>query len=51
MPLFGSSKKGPAEISKILIESFVVLESADPKGKKSEKVFFLKNIFVIYVAF
>jgi len=37
MPLFGSSKKGPAEISKILVDGFTILDSADPKGKKAEK--------------
>ena len=38
MPLFGSSKKGPGEVCKILIDSFNILSNADPKGKKAEKV-------------
>lgn len=37
MPLFGSSKKTPGEVSKTLTDSFNILKTADPKGKKAEK--------------
>lgn len=37
MPLFGSSKKGPQEIVKIILDSITVLDTTDPKGKKAEK--------------
>lgn len=40
MPLFGSSKKTPGEVSKTLTDSFNILKTADPKGKKAEKVEF-----------
>jgi len=36
MPLFGSSKKSPSEVVKIISESFQVLDT-DSKGKKAEK--------------
>ena len=37
MPLFGSSKKSPTEIVKIVKDSFAVLDK-DDAGKKSDKV-------------
>lgn len=38
MPLFGSSKKGPTEVAKILTDSLkILLNETDPKGKKAEK--------------
>lgn len=37
MPLFGSSKKGPQEIVKIILDSITILDTTDPKGKKGEK--------------
>ena len=37
MPLFGSSKKNPVEIIKIVRDAFTVLDK-DERNKKSEKV-------------
>ena len=51
MPLFGSSKKGPYEMCKILVDSFAVLETADPKGKKAEKVFVVLLVFHFKIFF
>lgn len=38
MPLFGSSKKNPAEIVKVTMDALQVLEKESVSGKKTEKV-------------
>ena len=38
MPLFGSSKKNPAEIVKILCDALQVLEKETVSSKKTDKV-------------
>ena len=48
MPLFGSSKKNPAEIAKNLRDSLLILEK-DEQGKKSEKVLTHHNVVFMYL--
>ena len=38
MPLFGSSKKNPAEIVKLTTDALQVLDKESVSGKKTEKV-------------
>ena len=38
MPLFGSSKKSPAEMVKITMDAQEVLQKESPGSKKAEKV-------------
>ena len=38
MPLFGSSKKNPAEIVKVTNEALMILEQEATSSKKTEKV-------------
>ena len=42
MPLFGSSKKNPAEVVKMAGDALAVLDNESASGKKTEKVSLFK---------